>query len=218
MLALVASAVQIRHDSFSAAQLEGQASDGQPIVSFHDALKAARATVIPLVRRIDALPEMTQLVLFVAVTMCSNSSANYTMQQLKSYCNQVVEHEHLDRIDYDSFKQFVERLVDQGLLMSNSDIDNDFGSRGLSLPHDMPVRFGSQLQDIQAAVADKLEAKPVYKKLVDRLAAIEAGYWDLINSDAKWNTVFVQVWCRVLVLMSFSREQLVIMHLLCNMT
>ena len=174
MLDLVASAVQIRHDSFSAAQLEGEASDCQPIVSFHDALKAARATVIPLARRIDALPEMTQLVLFVAVTICSNSSANYTMQQLKSYCSQVVEHEHLDRIDYDSFKQFVERLVDQGLLMPNSDIDIDFGSRGLSLPHDMPVRFGNQLQDIQAAVADKLEAKPIYKKLVDRLAASQA--------------------------------------------
>ena len=174
MLDLVASAVQIRHDSFSAAQLEGKASNGQPIVSFHDALKAARATVVPLARRIDALPEMTQLVLFVAVTICSNSSANYTMQQLKSYCSQVIEHEHLDRIDYNSFKEFVERLVDQGLLMSNCDIGNGFGRSSISVPHDMPVPFGSQLQEIQAAVVDKLDAKPVYKKLVDRLAAFEA--------------------------------------------
>ena len=87
------------------------------------------------------------------------------------YCSSVTHDENLDPINCDSFKQLVERLVDQGLLQSNCDVDRNIMQRGNSNATDMPVRFGSQLIDIQAAVADKLEASPIYKKLADRVAA-----------------------------------------------
>lgn len=164
MLELVESAVGIRYDSATDEQLKGEPPHDRPIVSIQDAMKAVKASVFSPATRIDALPETTKLVLLVAVTICSNSPANYTMSELKNFCNNVLRYEKMDSLDFDSFSQCIERLVDQGLLLSNCDAHADIWSRG-----SMPVRFGEQLQDIQAAVADTIETKPVYKKLIDSL-------------------------------------------------
>ena len=86
-------------------------------------------------------------------------------------CSCETQYENLDSIDYDSFKQFIQLLVDQGLLLSNGDVGTDIMSLGTSHVMNMPVRFESQLLDIQAAVADMLEARPVCQKLADCVAA-----------------------------------------------
>ncbi len=164
MLELVEGAVGIRYDSATVEELKGEPPIDRPIVSIQDAMKAVKASVVSPATRIDALPETAKLVLFVAVTICSNSPANYTMNDLKNFCNNVLRYEKMDPLDFDSFRQCTERLVDQGLLISNCDATADIWSRGA-----MPVRFGEQLQDIQAAVADTLETKPVYQKLIDSL-------------------------------------------------
>jgi Cdc6-like AAA superfamily ATPase len=168
MLNLVASAVSIRYDASTDGQLKERGLD-QPVVTIRDAMAAAKATVKTYVDRINGLPEMAKMVLCVAVTLCCNSSSNFTMRDLRKYCLEVATHESLEKIDFDMFKQLVQHLVDQGLLLPNDDETNDIGNSAIYAVLNKPVHFGDQLQDVEIAIADTLEGKPVYKKLIDSI-------------------------------------------------
>jgi hypothetical protein len=168
MLNLVASAVSIRYDASTDGQHKERGLD-IPVVTIRDAMAAAKATVKTYVDRINGLPEMAKMVLCVAVTLCCHSSSNFTMQDLRKHCIEVAAHEGMDKIDFDMFKQLVQQIVDQGLLLPNEDETNDLGSSAVYAVLDRPVHFGDQLQDVEIAIADTLEAKPIYNKLMDSI-------------------------------------------------
>lgn len=171
MLALVESAIKIREESCTVAKLKGESKDDLPVVSMQDAVKAFQATFTVLSSRIRGLPLTAQMVLFIVVTMCNNSSANYTMWDLKANCSKVLHLERLESIDKnDDFKQLMGLLVDQGLLQANRD---NATNPGIHEAH-IPGRFGIQSEDVHIVVADMPEWNGIYRRLADRLLAEES--------------------------------------------
>ena len=100
--------------------------------------------------------------------MCNRPSADFTMQELKTCCCSVFYSEGFESIDSGTFKELIELLADQGLLLWHC---NNFMSSCLSHCGGMQVRFRSQLIDIQADMVDQLEAKPIYRKLAESIAS-----------------------------------------------
>jgi hypothetical protein len=171
MLELVDSAIAGSYASLTDAQRRETVLE-KPIVTIGDAMKVIKGTVVKYVDRIEALPEMAKLVLCVAVTVCCNveSSSNFTLSQLRGYCSQIAQREMNESMDFDTFKQLVQQLVDQGLLLPNNDDgDNNICSQGIGPMLDSPVRFGAQLHDVQSAIAETVESKPVYKRLIEHI-------------------------------------------------
>jgi Cdc6-like AAA superfamily ATPase len=168
MLELVSHTIRIRYEELSD-ESRKEAVSKNPVVGIREAIMAIKSTVVAYVDRIDALPEMAKMVLCVAITLCSHTRSSYSLGMLRSACSDVAMHEQLEPLDFDTFKQLVQQLVDQGLLLPNDDTDSDIGSGGTFAIHDMPVRFGVQLHDIEAAVSDTLETKPVYRKLIESI-------------------------------------------------
>jgi len=169
MIGLVSSAINNCLESMNTNQRPDKTVDiTKPVVTIRHMMKAVKSTIVQYVERIEALPDLAKTVLCVAVSIAKAvPSSSYSMSYLRRYCSEVSRKQTNHPIDIDIFQVIVQRLFDQGLLvLDEGDVLDKLSSQGIGIILDKPVRFALQLQEVESAVSEILEAKPVYGELM----------------------------------------------------
>ena len=167
MMELITGAVEECYNSLTEEQLKAKKLE-KPVVTIRHVMASVKATACtPVTEAIESLPDMQRLVLCVAVCVCRVvSTGRISLISLRRYCSMVSQEQTNQSIDPEDFLLYVQRLVDEGLIIFDDGSETNINSKGMVAALNSRIHFGQQLQDVESAIVDKLSENHAYARLI----------------------------------------------------
>lgn len=175
MLELIASSIQICKESLADTTLRDEAEVTKPLVTLKHVMSAIRNDNPSWTDRIAALPKMAKAILCVAMATAKEYPAidSFEVARLRTYCVKVLSMEFsVDSLDLSAFTSIVEQLFDAGLLLGG-DSFGEHGSVAKSRILRLPVRLGTQLEDVESALDKVLGDTSWYPAIMEQVKSCE---------------------------------------------
>jgi Cdc6-like AAA superfamily ATPase len=182
MLELIRSAVHNCLQSMTPSQQLSTMMDG-PLVTIPHIMKAVKETksLDNYCEIIESLPHVNKIVLCVAVTLgqVSPSWSTIPIAKLHQWTRSVIGLMNPDdEFSIETFRDCVSSLFDQGLL--KSDDEPHVNTVSWTSGHNMLIRLGCQLQDVESALEETLGDNKFYGGVLERVRKIDIENGDKI--------------------------------------
>jgi Cdc6-like AAA superfamily ATPase len=141
------------------------ADQNAPLVTMADVMPQVKKTNAKIAETIEGLPAMGKAILCVLASLARAGAKSTTLGKLKRFVSDAMsESQQEELLTLEDFKALVETLLDNGLLSVGGSIQGNLGMGNLQM---MPISLGSQLEDVEVAIANGLGKERFYENLCE---------------------------------------------------